>query len=108
MLYLYLAFILALPFSLHAEDALAKIDWTGDYVRATEQSCGHFQFSGIEDGKSYTFIVRGKQGGKCIFQHENVTFRYPSFYAPAPAGYQAVFSFVRQGDDVFVAYTDRY
>jgi hypothetical protein len=91
-----------------ATDTLIVIDWAKSYNQATTASCGSIAFKNMEDEKTYTLWIKGTSAASCSFHADGLTFHYPSNYGPTTQGATTLFSFVRFGPDVLVAWTPGY
>jgi len=91
-----------------ATPAPTVIDWSKGYAQATDASCGEMTFTHMRAGGSYSLWVRGRQSGTCSFHADGLRFHYPSNYGPTNQGSQTVYSFIRVGRDVVVAWQTGY
>jgi hypothetical protein len=89
-------------------DSSAVIDWAKGDNQDTPASCGAFTFTHMADRHSYNLYVRGKNSGTCSFRADGLTFRFPSNHGPTIQGTTTIYSFVRFGSDVVIAWTPGY
>ena len=90
------------------EGSATSIDFGLGNVSYTSASCGAVTLSNVEDGGSYTLVVKGTTSGTCSFSHTGLTFKYPPSHGATEAGKQTVYSFIRAGSDVYVTWIKGY
>ncbi|NDC56763.1 MAG: hypothetical protein EBZ69_08170 [Alphaproteobacteria bacterium] len=85
-----------------------SIDWATSNVAYTSASCGAFTFTNMKDGGSYTLIVKGTSATTCSFSQTGLTFKMPVGHGAATSTKHTVYSFIRAGTDVYVAWIRGY
>ncbi len=81
-----------------------SIDWSRANMQYTTASCGAFTFTNMADGGSYTLAVQGATSATCSFTHSGLTFRLPPDHGATVASTHTLYSFVRMGTVVYVAW----
>jgi hypothetical protein len=84
------------------------IDWANSNVAYTSASCGAFTFSNMQDGGSYTLVVKGGTSGTCSFTHSGLAVKLPTDHGATTASKHTVYSFLRAGTDLYVTWIKGY
>jgi hypothetical protein len=84
------------------------VDWSNGNVQYTSANCGSFTFSNMQNGGAYTLAVKGGTSGTCSFSHTGLTFKMPSDHAASTASTHTLYTFLRAGSDVYVAWAPGY
>jgi len=93
--------ILSRPFN---AGAATSLDWSQSNMQYTTANCGAFTFTNMQDGGNYTLAVKGTTSGTCSFSHTGLTFHLPTDHGATTASKHTLYSFVRMGADVYVAW----
>src|ERR1700678_1227525 len=80
------------------------VDWSKGSSQAIDANCGEIAFMHMADGQSYNLFVRGREATTCTFSAEGMTFIYPGDHGTASLGKRTLYSFVRFGSEVLVAW----
>jgi hypothetical protein len=86
---------------------VSNVDWLNGNTQYTSDGCHAFSFFNIEDGGSYTFVVKGTTSGICTFSFSGftaTTYFTPSNGPTAP-GTHTIYNILRVGDDVYISWT---
>jgi hypothetical protein len=86
----------------------AVIDWSKGDSQAIDQSCGDINFTHMEDGHAYNLFVRGREATICSFGADGLKFIYPDDHGRNSQGKRTLYSFVRFGSEVLVAWAPGY
>lgn len=81
-----------------------SIDWSRGNMQYTTATCGAFTFTNMQDGGSYTLAVRGSGTTTCSFTHSGLTFNLPNDHGATTTSTHTLYSFVRMGTNVYVAW----
>jgi hypothetical protein len=99
------------PSSVYNASASTTISWAQGTSQYTSASCGSFSFSSMTDGGTYQLTIDGTTSGTCSFSNSDsptLTFRLPSNHGATTSGKKTIYSFVRNGTDVFVTWVPGY
>jgi len=108
VLWIYVGIVIVPGVALAEANAPTVIDWSKGDSQATDQSCGDFAFTHMEDGHSYNLFVRGREATICSFRAAGMTFIYPGDHGTDSRGKRTLYSFVRFGSEVLVAWAPGY
>lgn len=89
-------------------EARLSIDWSLGDVQSTRESCGYFAFSSMQEGNAYSLAIMGQEAATCSFEHEGLTFHMPVGHGATTANTYTVYTFLRTGTHVFVAWAPGY
>lgn len=78
-----------------------SINWDNGNLQYTTANCGGFTFTNMEDGGSYTLIVKGTTAALCSFSQTSLTFKYVPENPSSIDGKETVFTFMRAGNTVY-------
>jgi hypothetical protein len=85
-----------------------SIDFSASNVAYTTAACGSFTLSNMQDGGTYSLIVKGSGTGPASFTHTGLTVKAPPSGLACTSGKHTVFSFIRAGTDVYVTMITGY
>lgn len=77
------------------------INWDNGNIQYTTASCGAFTFTNMDDGGSYTLIVKGTTAALCSFSQTSLTFKFVPETPSSIEGKETVFTFMRAGTTVY-------
>ena len=78
-----------------------SINWDNGNLQYTTANCGGFTFTNMEDGGSYTLIVKGTTAALCSFSQTSLTFKFVPETPSSIDGKETVFTFMRAGNTVY-------
>lgn len=91
-------------------DALSgtAFDFNNGNVQYTLANCQAMTLSNMQDGGSYTIVVKGTTSGTCSFTHAGLNFYYSPAPGPTANGSMTTYTFLRVGTDVMVTWISLY
>ncbi len=82
-------------------------------IQYTTNNCQAFSLSGMKDGATYIFAVKGSGGGTCSFTHPLgptpfLNIKLPPDHGPAESGKHTIYTFMVIGADAYVSWVTGY
>lgn len=85
-------------------NATATIDFSLGNLQYTNANCGAFTLNGLQDGGTYTLVVKGGTSSTCTFTTTPFAPRSLGTLGPTVSGRHTMFNFTVVGSDVYITW----
>jgi hypothetical protein len=80
-------------------------DFNNGNVQTSDLSCGAFTLQNMQDGGTYTVIVKGAVSGTCTFTHSGVTdFKFSPTNAASTASKHTIYTMLKVGATIYISW----
>lgn len=88
-----------------------SVDWSKGHYQYTTESCKSFSFTNVDEGVSYSFVVKGGTSGTCTFTMSGVggdpaslTLHFTTPNVPTNSNTHTIYNFFRVERDVYISW----